>query len=123
MACARAIEVVLLARWDPARPISLLGTALAVLDSLHGIARVDPVEATEEMIRCGAALVRKKWFENEAKTYQGKWEALARSAFEAMSATGDLTNPPEEKPWANYPYLQTISNESLRTGNVYTQER
>jgi hypothetical protein len=53
--------------------------AAHILDSLHGIARVNPIEATEEMVdaafHCGSA----------------EYEDI----FRAMAARGDLTNPPE----------------------------
>lgn len=55
-------------------------TAEFILDSLHGIARVVPTEATNEMIDAGEG-----WM---------TWPELCR----AMSAAGDLTNPPEGKP-------------------------
>jgi hypothetical protein len=56
--------------------------AFSILDSLHGTgARVVPVEATEEMIAAG----------------QTEWRIFRQltSAWRAMSAAGDLTNPLE----------------------------
>jgi hypothetical protein len=55
----------------------------AAFDSLHGIARVVPVEATEEML------------EERRDVYT---EYDARGIWRDMSAVGDLTNPPEGKP-------------------------
>jgi hypothetical protein len=59
--------------------------ATIVLDSLHGIARVDPIEATEEMIAAGS----------DAEGYS---EGDIHGIWKAMAAAGDLTNPPETKP-------------------------
>jgi hypothetical protein len=53
--------------------------AAKILDSLHGIARVVPIEATEEMSISGI-------------------DAAPGQTWRAMSAAGDLTNPPEQKP-------------------------
>jgi hypothetical protein len=66
-----------------------LKIATFILDSLHGIARINPVEATEEMYAAG-------W--NEGGTDYNMSEGDLRLLFEAMSAAGDLTNPPEGKP-------------------------
>jgi hypothetical protein len=52
--------------------------ATAALDSLHGIARVVPVEATKEMIDA-ASKTKRPWAD----------------CFELMAAAGDLTNDPE----------------------------
>lgn len=57
--------------------------ATEVLDSLHGIAFVDPIEATEEMIAAGVHAAHP---EN------------CREVYAAIAARGDLTNQPEEKP-------------------------
>ena len=52
----------------------------AAFDALHGVAFIDPIEATEDMVLAGLSkfTVRQRW--------------------RAMSARGDLTNPPEETP-------------------------
>lgn len=50
-------------------------------------ARVDPVEATEEMIEAGELAAGAKWSGHPVVFI-----------FSAMSAAGDLTNPPEGKP-------------------------
>ncbi len=61
-------------------------------DALHGLARVVPVEATEEMI--DGELDRR-----DRLTYGiGLDERSVSNAWRAMTAAGDLTNPPEEKP-------------------------
>ena len=52
----------------------------AAFDALNGIARVDPIEATEEMIDAGL------------------YYAQLVEIWRAMSAAGDLTNGPENKP-------------------------
>jgi hypothetical protein len=67
--------------------------AARILDSLHGIARVDPIEATEEMLKayCGALNIG-----GHGHVFPEKIKAAAR--WSAMSAAGDLTNPPEQKP-------------------------
>jgi hypothetical protein len=52
-------------------------------DSLHGIARVVPIEATEEMRILG---------------HDGYGVDGMKGAWNEMSAAGDLTNPPEGKP-------------------------
>lgn len=57
--------------------------AVAALDSLHGIAFVDPVEPAEEMVAAGMGVPH---HENCCEV------------FAAMAAAGNLTNPPEEKP-------------------------
>jgi hypothetical protein len=88
MACAKAIEAVLLARWDPASPLSLLVTALAVLDALPTAeARVVPGEVTKDMVDAGTN-------ESVSEVSEGDLQRLWR----AMSRAGDLTNPPEAKP-------------------------
>jgi hypothetical protein len=51
-------------------------------DSLHGIARVNLPEATEEMIEAGNSI--------EDGDHLSVWSVMA--------ATGNLTNPPETKP-------------------------
>lgn len=53
----------------------------SAFDSLHGLARVNPIEATEEML-----FAARNYF------------ADGLGAYEAISAAGDLTNPPEKKP-------------------------
>jgi hypothetical protein len=52
----------------------------AAFDSLHGIASVNPIEATDEMLNA--------WHQHDNPC----------SAWRAMSAAGDLTNPPEGNP-------------------------
>lgn len=54
--------------------------AAQLLDSLHGIARVVPAEATGEMLK--------------AAHMRGGYAKL----FEAMAAAGDLTNSPGDRP-------------------------
>lgn len=54
--------------------------ANAAFDALHGIARVTPIEATYRMLVEG----------DVCSTTSGQWCA--------MSAAGDLTNPPKAKP-------------------------
>lgn len=56
-------------------------------DSLHGIVRVNPVEATGEMIEAGRA----------ANLEVNPTEGLYQRVFRAMSSRGDLTNQPEKK--------------------------
>ena len=60
----------------------------AAFDSLHGAARVDPIEATEGMIGAGRAANLEQY------PNSGLYERLWR----AMAASGDLTNQPEAKP-------------------------
>jgi len=55
-----------------------------LLDCLHGITRVAPVEATMEMTR--------SWFGNQNNT------DYAEAVWRTMAAAGDLTNPPGKKP-------------------------
>ena len=63
----------------------------AAFDSLHGIAFVDPIEATEEMIEEGADMM-------SGLVSEGREGRAAVKIFAAMAARGDLTNTPEEKP-------------------------
>ncbi len=56
----------------------------AALDSLHGIARVVPVETTAKMIASVDDIAIP--------------DAACIAIYAAMSASGDLTNPPEVKP-------------------------
>ena len=56
--------------------------------------RVVPVEATEEMV------------EAAARDWDGRMSARSSGVWGAMSATGDLTNPPETKP-ATVPIRKT----------------
>jgi hypothetical protein len=58
----------------------------AAFDSLHGIVRVDPIEATEEMIDEYALA---EWSEDHEDV---------KSVWRNMSAAGDLTNPLEKQP-------------------------
>lgn len=63
---------------------AFLRKATRAFDSLNGIAFVDPIEATEEMVRAA---------------YGPQTNiAYARTVFHAMAAAGNLTNPPEKKP-------------------------
>jgi hypothetical protein len=62
---------------DWAHGIVVLRKAARIFDSLHGIARVVPVEATQEM---------------ELKT---SMDISGRRNFDIMSAAGDLTNDPD----------------------------
>lgn len=64
-------------------------TAEVAFDSLRGLARVVPIEATEEMIVSG-----KQEYESD-EIYSR--ESIVKSVFQAMSSAGDLTNPPEKK--------------------------
>jgi hypothetical protein len=57
---------------------------IAAFDALHGIARVNPIEATEEMVKAGRFADT-----NEGYYFSELWRA--------MSITGDLTDPPEGK--------------------------
>lgn len=58
--------------------------AEVAFDSLHGLARVVPIEATEEMIKAGMAVL--------VPTMQ---PIVAEEVFHAMVAAGDLSNGPE----------------------------
>lgn len=58
--------------------------AVAALDSLHGIAFVDPVEPAEDMI-----------LEADERAIL---DGSAVRLYLAMAAAGNLTNTPEEKP-------------------------
>ncbi len=55
---------------------------MTIFDSLHGIARVVPVEATDEMI--------------EELCSTGLYDDEANQLWRAASRVGDLTNPPEK---------------------------
>jgi hypothetical protein len=65
-------------------------TMAAAFDALHGIARVDPVEATEKMITAARAA-------RQAHKDMSMPELLDDTLWRAMSAAGDLTNGPETK--------------------------
>jgi len=68
-------------------------TMTAAFDSIHGIARVVPIEATEEMVKAGSsALVR---WESSNDPYSAN---CVTAVYKAMSAAGRLTSPPEKKP-------------------------
>ena len=72
-----------------ARPIFLLDVELTAIvtsafDALHGIARVCPVEATEEM----HIAVKKKRATDQALFRPSPWGEM----FKVMVAAGDLTN-------------------------------
>jgi hypothetical protein len=55
----------------------------AAFDALHGLARVNPIEATEEMVEIA--------YDNGGLFHDG-----IKRRFDAMSAAGDLTNPPPD---------------------------
>lgn len=61
--------------------------ATAAFDAPHGIARANPIETTEEMITAGRVANLEQY--TNAGLYERIWNA--------MSACGDLTNPPEIK--------------------------
>lgn len=61
--------------------------ATAILDALNGLARVCPIEATNEMLQAGARILGQ----------ESGWSD-SMSCWNAMTATGDLTNPPGRKP-------------------------
>jgi hypothetical protein len=63
--------------------------AATAFDSLHGIARVVPVEANNEMIHTGVGAI--------VGSPESAW-INAISCWNAMSAAGNLTNQPEGKP-------------------------
>jgi hypothetical protein len=77
-ACLGAIKAAL--EWHGVADSSRV--APDVLDSIHGIARVVPAEATPKMIE-----------EYELSDYENIGEVWS-----ALSALGDLTNPPDGKP-------------------------
>lgn len=64
-----------------------IGTELftAAFDALHGIAFVDPVEATEEML-------------DAVYDYNAPECSPCGEDWRIMASRGDLTNPPEGKP-------------------------
>lgn len=73
------------------------------IDALHGVASVNPIEATEEMIEAGAAgMYGNGWNGSEGKMPGEKmkdvWRKYVRAAYGPMFSCGDLTNPPEKKP-------------------------
>jgi hypothetical protein len=77
----------------------------AIFDSLHGIAHVVPIEATEEMSRSGGdALMDSQTIDRQGLDPRFRYSARdfrridACAVLRAMSAAGDLTNPPEGKP-------------------------
>lgn len=70
--------------------------ALAVLDSLHGLACFVPPEPTEEMLDAGVALSIKLWRDNGGFIASGAREMFA-SVIATIIATGDLANQPETK--------------------------
>ncbi len=69
----------------------------AAFDSLHDVAHVIPIKATEEMIDHVAKAIEDAQDADMEFKYDRPAEALARYAIAAMSAAGNLTNPPEEK--------------------------
>jgi hypothetical protein len=85
-----------------------LRTAYFMLDALHGIARVNAPEATEEMIEIGASALWERMEHLDPGLDENRWTALKErerefyrlsiaTAWAAMAATGDLTKPPEKK--------------------------
>jgi hypothetical protein len=66
---------------------SLRQCMTAAFDALHGIARVNPIEATEEMCQAAATL--------GDRAYPG-WPGFS-GYWDAMAAAGDLTRAPEKK--------------------------
>lgn len=60
--------------------------AFLALDSLHGLARIVPIEATEVMVEAGMYVL--------GLTMK---PIVSEEVFHAMAAAGDLTNPPEKK--------------------------
>lgn len=75
--------------------------AFLALDSLHGIARVVPIDATEEMIKVGKLIGIDLDDKAVATLYRGMASVgrLTNNPNECtQSAAGDLTNPPEKKP-------------------------
>lgn len=90
-ACIDAIKRAFLDHYD--RSILNLDIACTdALDSLHGIARVCPVEITPSMI-AAAWEIFNRYPRDKLTPGPGFKESLA-----AMNSTGDLTNPPEQKP-------------------------
>ena len=85
--CIEAMEEAFYKR-SSGTPTSVYDCMSAAFDSLHGIAVVNPIEATNEMIRAGVVIL-----EDEPHAYSD-----AISCWNAMSAAGDLTNLPEKKP-------------------------
>jgi hypothetical protein len=73
-----------LVTFSPVQILEAEARATAAFDSLHGIARVNPIEATEEMMMACS----------EATGLMPMWA----NSWRAMSAVGDLTNQPEMKP-------------------------
>jgi len=72
---------------DPFSPEQELRIAYFILDSLHGIAFVNPIETTEEMWKAADD----EWIAAEGYIdFSEFWRAMA--------AAGDLTNPQETKP-------------------------
>jgi hypothetical protein len=59
---------------------------IAVFDALHNVARVNPIEATNKMVEAGSEKCGPEY----------GWIGSI-SIWNAMSAAGDLTNPPEDK--------------------------
>jgi hypothetical protein len=80
--------------------------AAAAFDALHGIARVVPIEATEEMMGYGEDGIREVWKEmsaagdltNPSPSSKYGDRALLDLQPQATVPIPDLTNPPEGKP-------------------------
>lgn len=99
-ACIEAMKAAFKQKLPPHFPtIPLFETCMtSALDALHGFARVNSVEATEEDVeRVAQALARRKTHDTWTKMPSGYWQTQARVAIGAMSAVSDLTNPPEGK--------------------------
>lgn len=84
-ACIEAMEEAFYVR-SSGEPASVYDCMVAAFDALHGVARVNQIEATEEMINT----LDDSWFDVPI--------CDIGEVFEILSATGDLTNPPEKKP-------------------------
>lgn len=70
-----------------------LGAMTAAFDALHGIARVNAIEATNEMVKASRKATDKLYLENTTRSFSDT--ELLPVIFATMSAAGDLTNPPE----------------------------
>jgi len=84
-ACIKAMERAFYERSSSGEPTSVYNCMVAAFDALNGLVRVCPVEATLEMMARATDTI-----------YAGD-DAEAAAVYELMSATGDLTDPPEKK--------------------------
>lgn len=85
--------------------------ATAAFDAQHGLARVCPIEATEEMIAAYRGALKAQHNSMSPEEIKEIWprrrikghghvfpkDMKAHARWRAMSAAGDLTNPPEKK--------------------------